>query len=268
MASVGERAESAGNLPALRGLVIDWGGVLTASLDGAMAEWADREGVDFAHYRDVMAQWVGRRDSGARPDDETVAAATAGRQGSGEGVSVVEGVSVAELEQSPDAGPAGISPVHRLERGEMPVAEFETVLAAELSRRGSPVPAPGLLGRLLAGLGGLDERMIALVWRVRSAGLRTALLSNSWGDHYPEELWEGLFDDVVISGRVGLRKPEARIFTLTAERLGLPVAACVMVDDLPGNVYGAVAAGMVGVLHRSYEETAAELEALLGVSLS
>ncbi len=255
MTPVSDAAASTGDDPVLRGLVVDWGGVLTASLDGAMNEWARRDGVDFSHFRDVMAQWTGR------PEPSGGAGAT----GAGP---IGAGASVAELEQSSDAGPAGMSPVHLLERGEMTTVQFETALAAELSRRGSPVRASGLLDRLLSGLASLDERMVGLVRRARGAGLRTALLSNSWGDHYPEQLWQGLFDAVVISGRVGMRKPESRIFTLTAERLGLPPASCVMVDDLPHNVRGAVATGMVGVLHRSYDETAAELGVLLGLSLT
>jgi len=101
-----------------------------------------------------------------------------------------------------------------------------------------------------------------MVRRSREQGLRTALLSNSWGDHYPEALWDGLFDAVVISGRVGMRKPDPEIFLHAADLLGLQPAQCVMVDDLPHNARGAVAVGMVGVLHRSYPETLAELEAL------
>jgi putative hydrolase of the HAD superfamily len=64
-----------------------------------------------------------------------------------------------------------------------------------------------------------------------------------------------------------MRKPEARIFRHTADLLGLRPEDCVMVDDLPHNVRGAVAAGMVGVLHHSYEETALELEALFDLPL-
>jgi HAD superfamily hydrolase (TIGR01509 family) len=80
-------------------------------------------------------------------------------------------------------------------------------------------------------------------------------------------LWDGLFDAVVISGEVGMRKPEPEIFRYACERLDLAPAECVMVDDLPHNVAGAVAVGMVAVHHRSYAETAAELEILFDASL-
>lgn len=235
------------------GLVVDWGGVLTGSLDTAMSRWAQTDGVDFQAFRDVMRHWVGRRGEDVATGSDRDGAPS--------------GVSVAELEQAPDSGPAGDSPVHRLERGQMTTEDFERELAAQLTVRGWPVPPEGLLTRLLAGLTDLDPRMLDLLRRARAAGLRTALLSNSWGDHYPEQLWQGIFDAVVISGRVGMRKPEPEIFRYTAACLDLPTTACVMVDDLPHNVTGAVAVGMVGVLHRSYEETATELEALFDVPL-
>jgi epoxide hydrolase-like predicted phosphatase len=232
----------------LRWLVVDWGGVLTPSLDGAMRAWVAQDGISYEHFRDVMHAWTRQDGAGA----DTAAGG---------------GGPVAELEEADDAGPAGHSPVHRLERGELPVPEFEQVLAAELARRGSPVQAEGLVRRMLGGLVVLDDSMLGLVRRARSAGVRTALLSNSWGDNYPEQLWDGLFDALVISCRVGMRKPEPGIFRHTCALLGLPPAACVMVDDLPRNVSGAVGIGMVGVLHTHQAKTADELENLLGVPL-
>ena len=234
----------------LRGLIVDWGGVLTPSLDAAMSSWAQADGVDFEHFRDVMRAWVG-----PRPGPEADVPGP------------VDPTPVAVLEEAPDAGSAGSSPVHKLERGELTPAEFEQQLADRLAERGSPVAARGLLGRMLAGLAELDAGMIGIVRRAHAAGVRTALLSNSWGDHYPDELFDGLFDAVVISGRVGMRKPDAEIFRHTAQLLGLDPAECVMVDDLPHNVRGAVAAGMVGVQHTATGTTRDELEVLLGLEL-
>ena len=237
----------------LRGLIVDWGGVLTPSLDAAMAAWAQADGVKFEHFRDVMRAWVGPRGSDG-PGEEAIPPAPA------------EG-PVARLEEAPDAGTAGSSPVHRLERGELTPAEFERQLADHLTERGSRVAAEGLLGRMLGGLASLDAGMLGIVRRAHDAGVRTALLSNSWGDHYPDELFDGLFDAVVISGRVGMRKPDADIFRHTAALLRLDPGACVMVDDLPQNVRGAVAAGMVAVQHTDVDSTRAELEVLLGIAL-
>jgi epoxide hydrolase-like predicted phosphatase len=112
------------------------------------------------------------------------------------------------------------------------------------------------------------EDMIGVVRRVRNAGYKTGLLSNSWGLDYPRDDWAELFDVTVISGEVGMRKPDPGIYQLCAEQLGLPPASCVFVDDLAPNIHGAVAVGMVGVLHRTYDETVTELEALLGLDLA
>jgi putative hydrolase of the HAD superfamily len=162
---------------------------------------------------------------------------------------------------------SGSSPTHLLERGELPTAQFERLLAGELSARGSVVEAAGLLSRLLAGLSDLDAQMVDAVRRIRRSGFRTALLSNSWGENYPEALWDNLFDSVVISGRVGMRKPEEAIFEHTARSLGVPVGQCVLVDDTLGNVDTAAALGMTVVHHRSVEETIVELERLLDLPL-
>jgi FMN phosphatase YigB (HAD superfamily) len=71
----------------------------------------------------------------------------------------------------------------------------------------------------------------------------------------------------VISGEVGLHKPQPEIFELAAHRIGLAPSDCVFVDDLRENCAGAEAVGMRAVLHRDTGETLATLEGLLGVSL-
>ena len=77
-----------------------------------------------------------------------------------------------------------------------------------------------------------------------------------------------IFDATVISGDVGLHKPEPEIYELGAERIGVPPAACIFVDDLRENVAGAEAVGMTAVLHRDPAETIAELERALGMPLN
>ena len=211
----------------LSGLVVDWGGVLTAGLDAAIAGWAEGDGVDLATYRDVIRTWLGP-----------------------------------ELART-----AWLNPIHALERGELAVPDFETRLAAELSvRSGREIAAAGLLDRMFEQFEHAPD-MAALVRRARAAGLRTALLSNSWGNEYPREGWDAMFDAVVISGEVGMRKPESRIYLHTVDALDLTPAECVFVDDLRGNVDGAVEVGMVGVHHTSYDATAVELESLFGLDL-
>ncbi|GAB3567046.1 HAD-IA family hydrolase [Amycolatopsis endophytica] len=103
--------------------------------------------------------------------------------------------------------------------------------------------------------------LLAVVDDLRRKRIRTALLSNADGRGGNGPLARH-FDALVFSGEVGLAKPDPRVFLLTAERLGLPAPACVMVDDSRRNIEGATAAGMVGVHHTSVEGTLAELSAL------
>lgn len=218
------KPESEGDL---RGLIVDWGGVLTNSLESAMGAWADSEQVDLIHFATLMRTWFGNE-----ANDE-----------------------------------AAINPVHLLERGEMEVPDFEERLAEGLSGlAGTPVAPAGLLQRLFTQFVSAHD-MNALVRRARQHGIRTALLSNSWGNQYPEHLFDGMFDAVVISGQVGMRKPEQRIYLHTVELIQLAPAECVFVDDLPHNVQAATTMGMVGVQHIDYETTATELESVFGVEL-
>ncbi len=154
------------------------------------------------------------------------------------------------------------SPVHRLETGELPGAEFERLFAARLvTEDDSPVVAAGLLQRLFAGMA-IDEKMVALVGDLRAAGLRLGLLSNSWANTYPDELL-ALFDAVVISGEVGLRKPDPVIYGLVLDKLAVPAARSVFVDDAPVNVTAAIELGMHGIRHEDADRTRAALTDLI-----
>lgn len=211
----------------LRALIVDWGGVLTSPLQDSMLSWCDADGIDYVAFRAVMRDWLGT----SYGDDATV------------------------------------NPIHALERGEMEVPDFERELGTRLrTLDGRPVEVDGLLTRMFAGFGPLPA-MIEAVRHAKRAGRSTALLSNSWGNDYPREGWSELFDVVVISGEVGMRKPEPEIFALTAQRLGLAPEQCVFVDDLMPNIRGAEAVGMVGVHHVTPQQTLDELETLLGIPL-
>lgn len=127
--------------------------------------------------------------------------------------------------------------------------------------------AEGLIDRMMAGAA-VEPAMVEMARRARAAGVRVAMVSNSWGElRYPQELVGELFDATVISGHEGFRKPDIRMYTLGAERLGLPPADCVMVDDLPFNLKPAAELGMATVLHHDPEATIGRLQVLLGVPL-
>jgi FMN phosphatase YigB (HAD superfamily) len=212
----------------LRGLIVDFYGVLTDGIDPAMRAWSDLDDIDYDHFQDAMADWLGD---------------FAGFQ-------------------------ARFNPVHALERGEMEIPDFEDQIARRLiTRAGRPVPAEGLVQRMMSRFTHAHD-MAGLVRRAKASDIKTALLSNSWGDQYVRDGWCDMFDAVVISGEVGMRKPEPQIFEHTLQLLELPAQACVFVDDHAANIQAAVALGVVGVHHRSYDETATELESLFARSLA
>ncbi|MFC6089770.1 HAD family hydrolase [Saccharothrix lopnurensis] len=161
-----------------------------------------------------------------------------------------------------DAAPG--NPVFRLETGELSVAEFEALLAAELiTLDGREVAAKGLLRRMF-GSADPDPKMVDLVRELRADGLTTVLLSNSWGEGYPEDLLLELFDTIVISGRIGLRKPDPRIFEHTLDLLGLPADRCVFFDDAPVNVEAARTVGLHAHRHTDADTTCAVIDRLRG----
>ena len=149
-----------------------------------------------------------------------------------------------------------------LEKGEIDEPVFEQRFAVLLG-----VEPDGLIDGLFTGVAP-DLAMLDAVHRAHAAGIRTGLVSNSWGVHrYPRELFDELFDGVVISGELGIRKPSRRMYELGAERAGVPAERCVYVDDLPFNLVPAEQLGMATVHHTSAESTIPELERLLGVPL-
>jgi putative hydrolase of the HAD superfamily len=150
-----------------------------------------------------------------------------------------------------------------LETGTLDEAAFELNFAAMLG-----VEPHGLIDGLFAGVEP-DQAMLDAVRMAHDGGVRTGLVSNSWGVHrYPRELFASLFDGVVISAEEGIRKPSRRMYELGAERAGVPAKECVYVDDLPFNLTPAAELGMAVVHHTSAETTIPELERLLGMPLT
>jgi len=160
--------------------------------------------------------------------------------------------------------PEALGLLRQLERGELEEDEFSAQFAPLLGIES----ADGLVSKLFAGIVP-DEAMMDAVAAARAAGIRTGLISNSWGrpDMYDAAMLDRLFDAVVISGEVGMHKPNADIYLLGAERAGVEPAQTVFVDDLRENCAGAEAVGMTPILHRGAESTLPELERLLGLEL-
>lgn len=212
----------------VRGLIIDWGGVLTTPLRDAIAVWIESDDIDSAGYREVMREWF----------------------------------------TSSYAGEGPVSPIHGLEDGSLPAEEFERTLAERLRTRGGmAVAAEGLLLRMFAAFEPV-EAMYDALRRARAAGVRTCLLSNSWGNTYPRERFDEIFDAVVISSEVGLRKPDPAIFQHALEAIALPAAQCAFIDDIEHNIRAAEELGITGVHHVDAATTVPRLERILGVSLA
>lgn len=168
-----------------------------------------------------------------------------------------------------DAARTDDSPFARVERGDIEQDEFDVLVAAMLSDAcGKQIEALDLKQRLFAS-SRPDDRMRDAVRTARAAGVTTVLVSNSWGGRdYPAGMLEQLFDHSLISGLIGMRKPDAEIYHHAAQVAGVPVHGCVFIDDFRVNIEGAEAVGMTGILHRDTAETIARLETLLSIDLT
>ena len=201
--------------PRPRGLLVDWGGVLTTNVFASFDAFCVREGL------------------------------------------VTDQVRVAFV-HNPVARRALVG----LELGALPESDFEATMAGVLG-----VDATNLIERLM-GDAGPDLAMMAAVRRARDHGIATGLISNSWGaSRYDADQLRELFDGVVISGSVGLRKPTPDIYRLGAESLHLEPADCVFVDDLRGNLKPARELGMTTVHHIDAPTTIERLSEIFGVDL-
>jgi putative hydrolase of the HAD superfamily len=142
-----------------------------------------------------------------------------------------------------------------LEDGTLPLTDFERRLGERLN-----VDPANLAERLMRDAGP-DERMRAAVRRFHDEGVKTALVSNSWREADYDEL--EIFDVVVLSQKLGIRKPDPRIYQEALEGVELPAERCVFVDDLGANLKVAKQLGMTTIKHERAETTIVELERLL-----
>jgi putative hydrolase of the HAD superfamily len=208
----------------ITGLISDFGGVLTSPLLGAFTSFNDHVGVTADDLRFAMQR-------------------------------------ATEVH--------GEHPLFALERGEITEREFldrlETPLEERLGRR---VELGSMAERLMAELHP-NEELFAYYRRLRDErALRLGILTNNVREWEP--LWRAklpideIFDDVVDSAFVGMRKPEPEIYALALERLGVPAGECAFVDDLEVNVNAARELGLHGVHFRDTAQAIAEIDVLLG----
>jgi putative hydrolase of the HAD superfamily len=157
---------------------------------------------------------------------------------------------------------------HRLERGELALDEARAELIALAKAAGHDMDP----FELLHSMGAEDhqrEEVVARARRLRADGYRTAVVTNNireFGDGWRKMVpVDELFDVIIDSSAVGIRKPDPRIYHLTLETLGgVPPDGAVLVDDALGNIAAARAIGLHGV-HVGEDRVAAmdELEELL-----
>lgn len=159
-------------------------------------------------------------------------------------------------------------PWHRLERGELPLIEARDLLMELAREQGHDVDPFDVLKTMAVG-GEAAEILVERTIRLRHEGYRTALITNNiaefadgWRKLVPVD---EMFDVVVDSSEIGMRKPDLRIFRLALERLGgIAPQHSVFLDDAPGNIAAANALGMYTVLVGADRIAAvAELDAIL-----
>jgi putative hydrolase of the HAD superfamily len=157
----------------------------------------------------------------------------------------------------------GVNPLFELECGRMSEQAFLAALERELSERfGRQVSMREFTDHYWARLTH-NEELVGFLRAARGAGYKLALLTNNvreWEPRWrPKWPIDELFETVVDSGFVGMRKPDPEIFALTLERLGVPAEACVFIDDLEPNVRAAREVGLHAVWFRDTDQAIAEV---------
>jgi epoxide hydrolase-like predicted phosphatase len=165
------------------------------------------------------------------------------------------------------AGRHGNHPLAELETGRMSEHTFLDELGRELSAQlDREIEMRGFGEQYFEHLHP-NEELIDYMRQLRERGYRLAICTNNvkeWEDRWRSMLpVDEIFDVVVDSAFVGTRKPEARIYEITLERLGVAPAAALLVDDVDLNCEGARKLGIQAVQFRSNEQTIAEIESAL-----
>jgi len=208
---------------AIRAVISDFGGVLTTPIVGSFEGFARESGISLAALGMAMAAIL-QRD--------------------------------------------GMHPLYELECGRMSEETFiRTLEAAVREHLGrDDIALADLAETLWQGLAP-NPPMIELMVELRAEGYRMALLTNNVREW--ETRWrsmapiDDIFELVVDSAFVGMRKPDPEIYELTVQRLGVPAQECLFIDDIDINCTAAREAGMAAVVYRDAEQATAEIRAAL-----
>ena len=162
----------------------------------------------------------------------------------------------------------------RFERAELDLDGFDAAFAAEARALGHDIPGRDIIP-LLAGA--LRPEMVEALGRVKAAGLKTGCITNNvpsmqasgaggQGNLYKREVM-GEFDHLIESSKIGLRKPDPKIYALMCETLKVAPERCVYLDDLGVNLKPARAMGMTTIKVENGPQAIAELERATGLKL-
>lgn len=161
----------------------------------------------------------------------------------------------------------GENPLAAVERGTITESQLTDELGRGLSQAtGRPIAMDGFPGVFLDAIRP-NPPMVDFTRAIKERGFRMALLSNNvreWDLHWHEMLpLDDLFEVIVNSGIEGTRKPEARIYELTLERLGASAQECLFVDDIDANCEAARALGIHAIQFVETDSAIAAIERAL-----
>jgi epoxide hydrolase-like predicted phosphatase len=155
----------------------------------------------------------------------------------------------------------------RLERGEVTMREFFVAFDAEMAAAAGQVRVSGeALMTKIADNTQLRPVMVSAIRTIRSAGLKVGALTNNWASDdqfHKMDVLRPEFDVFIESAKVGLRKPDPKIYELACTAFGVLPAEVAFLDDIGANLKAARALGMTTLKVDDYRETLRELGKLL-----
>jgi putative hydrolase of the HAD superfamily len=158
----------------------------------------------------------------------------------------------------------------RLERGELSMPEFYAAFDAEMAAAGLQVSGAAIMERLASNTA-IRPQAVHAIRTLRAAGRRVAALTNNWANDDQGAKMDTLraeFDVFIESTRVGLRKPDPRIYQLACRQLGVEPEQAAFLDDIGLNLKAARALGMTTIKVESLPDALTELSRVTGIALA